>query len=348
MIRHSTLPKLAQCAKYESDPVAGPAAERGTKMDAAYRALLMGQPVPVNLETEELEAVMWAVDTARDLADGAYIEGDEAKLKVTTPGIDHTGTEDSRCEDENMSFDLKTGQMRSYYEQMAAYALGNLERQFTEHFDQQRLNESTWTCVLLFCDQREFTRIEFNYATAKAVVDGVLEAVNDPNAQPSACEYCSWCRKADKCVARTGPVVETAALVQAETSLEAIRAGLLADPAKLGLFLQKAAIFEKELVKPLKDATKELLAADTEVPGWKLQVSKGAEHFDRIAVVSAAVRGKSGLDDLVAAMGGDMKGEAYRAWCAKLGVPVNEADAKRDMGTTRLVADKPKKARKAA
>lgn len=246
-----------------------------------------------------------------------------------------------------MSFDLKTGQMRSYYEQMAAYALGNLERQFTEHFDQQRLNESTWTCVLLFCDQREFTRIEFSYATAKAVVDGVLEAVNDPNAKPTACEYCSWCQRRSVCEALVGPVTETAALVQTETSLDSIRAGLLANPAKLGLFLQKAAIFEKELVKPLKDATKELLAADTEVPGWKLQVSKGAEHFDRIAVVSAAVRGKSGLDDLVAAMGGDMKGEAYRAWCAKLGVPVNENDAKRDMGTTRLVADKPKKARAA-
>jgi len=76
MIRHSALPKLAQCPCYESNPVAGPAAERGTKIDAAFRALLMAKPVTGDLTTEELEAVMWAVDTARDIAAGAEIEAD--------------------------------------------------------------------------------------------------------------------------------------------------------------------------------------------------------------------------------------------------------------------------------
>jgi hypothetical protein len=34
--------------------VAGPAAERGTRMDAAFRALLMGKPVTGDLTTEYL------------------------------------------------------------------------------------------------------------------------------------------------------------------------------------------------------------------------------------------------------------------------------------------------------
>lgn len=348
-IRHSSLPKLAQCAKYESNPVAGPHAERGTRLDAAFRAFLMGEPVPVELSTEEQENVMWAVDTVRDLADGGEIEADEVNLKVNTPGLSHVGTEDARCEDENMSFDLKSGQIRSYYEQMAAYALGNLERQFYEHFDPQRLEESTWTCCLLFCDQREFTRIEFSYATAKAVVDGVLEAVNDPNAVATPCQYCSWCLKADSCAARTGPIVETLAVVESQptgVSLEALKAGLLADPERLGAFLTTNAIFE-DFVDDLKIKAKALmLHAHTVVPGWKLQTEAGREHFDRIAIVSAAVTGKSGLDDLVANCGGKMTGTKFREWCAKMGVPVQEKQAIVGKDIVKLVADK-KKARKA-
>jgi hypothetical protein len=336
-IRHSSLPKLAQCAKYESNPVAGPAAERGTRLDAAFRAFLMGEPVPVELSTEEQENVMWAVDTVRDLADGGEIEADEVNLKVNTPGLSHVGTEDARCENEAMSFDLKTGQsFRSYYEQVAAYALGNMERTFGEH----------WTCCLLFCDQREFTRIEFSYATAKAVVDGVLEAVNDPNAVATPCEYCSWCLKADSCAARTGPIVETLATVESQptVSLEALKAGLLADPERLGAFLTTNAIFE-DFVDDLKTKAKALMKT-TAVPGWKLQEEAGREHFDRIAIVSAAVTGKSGLDDLVANCGGKMSGTKFREWCAKMGVPVQEKQAIVGKDIVKLVADK-KKARKA-
>ena len=336
-IRHSSLPKLAQCAKYESNPVAGPAAERGTRLDAAFRAFLMGQPVPVELSTEEQESVMWAVDTVRDLADGGEIIADEVNLKVKTPGLDHIGTEDARCEDEAISFDLKTGQIRSYYEQMAAYALGNMDRSFNE----------TWTCCLLFCDQREFTRIEFNYATAKAVVDGVLEAVNDPNAQPTPCEYCNWCKKADTCVARTAPVVETLAVVETPgVSLEALKAQIVADPERLGKFLQAAAMFS-DFYDEVKTAAKVDMEAGVEIPGWKLQRQSGLEYFDRIAIVSAAVSGKSGLDDLVSYLGGKMSGKKFREWCAKMGVPVREEQAGRGAEIVKLVADKPKKGRKA-
>ena len=41
-LRPSNLPKLAVCPCYESNPVAGPAAERGTLLDNAFRAELLG------------------------------------------------------------------------------------------------------------------------------------------------------------------------------------------------------------------------------------------------------------------------------------------------------------------
>jgi len=333
-IRHSALPKLAQCACYESNPVAGPAAERGTRLDAAFRAMLMAQPVAVELSSDELESVAWAVAKVRELADGAPVEADEAKLKVVTPGMTHVGTEDARAAVRLKSFDLKSGSLRSYLEQAAAYSLGNMERDFAQE----------WTTYMVFCDQREVVEYHFTYEQAEEIVGGVLAAVNDPAKVPTPCEYCNWCKKADKCVARTTPVTETLAVVESPVSLEAMKSELVANPERLGKFLQAAAMFE-DFVDEVKTAAKEQMATGVVVPGWKLQEEAGREHFDRIAIVRAAIAGKSGLDDLVANLGGKMTGSKFREWCAKMGVPVQEEQAVVGKKIVKLVVDKPKKAR---
>jgi hypothetical protein len=289
------------------------------------------------LTEDEQDSVMWAVTTAKELAEGHEIVADEALLKVTTPHLSHEGTEDSRVNAKSLSMDLKSGQPRSYHKQQAAYALGNMDRTFAKE----------WECVLLFCDQREVVHYRYTYEEADAWVKGIVESATDPDRQPCANEYCSWCVKKDTCPARTGPIVETLAVVESQptaVSLEALKAGLLADPERLGAFLTTNAIFE-DFVDELKTKAKALMKT-TVVPGWKLQEEAGREHFDRIAIVSAAVTGKSGLDDLVANCGGKMTGTKFREWCAKMGVPVQEKQAIVGKDIVKLVADK-KKARAA-
>ena len=335
-IRHSALDKLDLCPCFESNPVSGPAAERGTRMDVAFRGLLMGERKPfLALSEDEQDSVMWAVQTAKDVASYHEIVADEALLKVVTPHLSHVGTEDARVEALCLSMDLKSGQLRSYHKQQAAYALGNMARTFT----------TEWECVLLFCDQMEVVHYRYTYEEADAWVKGIVQSVNDPNRQPCANEYCGWCLKKDTCVARTGPVVETLAVVETPgVSLEALKSGLLADPERLGAFLTTNAIFE-EFVDDLKTKAKVLMKEEV-VPGWKLQKEAGREHFDRIAIVSAAVAGKSGLDDLVANCGGKMTGTKFREWCGKMGVKVQEEQAIVGKEIVKLVADK-KKARAA-
>ena len=338
-IRHSALDKLDLCPCFESSSVSGPRAERGTRMDVAFRDLLMGDNQAfLALSEDEQDSVMWAVQMAKELAEGHEIITDEALLKVTTPHLSHIGTEDARVEARSRSMDLKSGQLRSYHKQQAAYALGNMARTFT----------TEWECVLLFCDQKEVVHYRYTYEEADAWVKGIVQSATDPDRQPAANEYCSWCMKADTCVARTAPVVETLAVVEnPSVSLEALKAGLLADPERLGAFLTTNAIFE-DFVDDLKIKAKALmLHAHTVVPGWKLQTEAGREHFDRIAIVSAAVSGKSGLDDLVANCGGKMTGTKFREWCGKMGVPVQEKQAIVGKEIVKLLADK-KKARKAA
>ena len=142
-LRHSMLPKVAACACYQPSGGSSPAAQRGTKMDEAYRAAISGNIALLDqLSDSEKQAVQWAIENTikYSLSDwfGPYkaeIIIDEKKLKVKTSGMDHVGTEDARIPDKHLSLDLKTGQIRNYKEQMAAYALGNMETYFLQRID---------------------------------------------------------------------------------------------------------------------------------------------------------------------------------------------------------------------
>jgi hypothetical protein len=300
----------------------------------------MGERQPfLSLSDLEQDSVMWAVTTAKDLAQGHPIISDESQLKVVTPHLSHVGTEDARVEALCLSMDLKSGQPRSYHKQQSAYALGNMAREF--------VNE--WECVLLFCDQQEVVHYTYTYEEAEQWVKGIVDKANDPNRLPCANEYCSWCVKKNTCQQMVDPVVRTLAVVEypkTATSLAEVLNEVLGNPDRAARILKDFQIWEKEFLKPLKDAAKQLLLDGGSLPGWKLQHQTGSEYFDRIAIVSAAVAGKSGLDDLVTAMGGDMGGKAYREWHEKMRLPVQEQHAQRKADIVKLVEDKKARALK--
>ena len=82
----------------------------------------------------------------------------EDRCKIECLGL--TGTADAWLPELGMSADLKTGQLRNYREQMAAYALGFMDATF----------RTEWTSHLLFCDQRQLVTHRFTYDEAKALV----------------------------------------------------------------------------------------------------------------------------------------------------------------------------------
>lgn len=256
-LRPSNLPKLAVCPCYESNPVAGPAAERGTLLDTAFRAELLGQEerfvIANKLTTDEIAAVSWAVSMVRAMAgrERVLAREDDCRLQV----LNLTGTADAIVPGRLMHFDLKTGVRRNYREQMAAYALGLMGAHFA----------GSWTCHLLFCDLREIETIRFTYEEAHAVVDGVVKAFNDPNKSPAVCDYCSWCAKADTCPARRALVAETLPVAEDGFDFDAI----VADPDKLGRFLKACSVVEDFRERAKKIAT-ERLKSGGEVPGWKM------------------------------------------------------------------------------
>jgi hypothetical protein len=334
MIRHSLLPKLAECPCYESKQgEAGPAAQRGTKLDGRFReALATGELNEVDLPKDDIKALKWALKEVRKIAGKNPIISDEALLKVQTPGIEHEGTEDCRIPNIQTSGDLKTGIQRSYFSQMAAYAYGNMESHFCEE----------WTCYLIFCDQKEIVEHKFTLHQAKNIVNGILDAYHDPERLPQPCQYCSWCARKDSCPMVVQPVKEAHAIMES-ANLAVLRDEISNDPARHARFLEINKVFESELVKPLKDLAKKKLESGDCLPGFKLSSVKGSEYFDRVSIVRAAIKGKWGMDDLVDALGGTMSGSTFRELCEKYRTPVIEEEAKRKDGFNKIIEDKKSK-----
>ena len=335
MIRHSTLPKLAECPCYESKlGEAGPAAQRGTKLDGRFRqALATGTLDETHLEKDEIKALKWAIKQVRKIAGGDEIISEESLLKVETPGLKHIGTEDSRIPSKQASCDLKTGIQRSgYFYQMAAYAYGNMESYFCD----------AWTCYLIYCDQREVVEHKFTLEQARKIVEGVLTSYNDPNKQPSQSQYCSWCAKKDTCPQVVKPALEAHSIMERGQNLAVLRQEIASDPVRLSRFLQINKVFESELVKPLKESAKEQLLAGQEIDGYRISKSDGSEYFDRVAIVSTAIAGKWGMDDLVDALGGTMSGSTFRELCEKYNTVVPEDMAKKKDSIVKMIESKRK------
>lgn len=338
MIRHSSLPKLAQCACYESaSGESSPAAARGTKMDEAFRFALSGDRSLIDKldADEDKKAVMWAVDQVIEISEGKGILSDESKLKVATPGIDHVGTEDCRITSLCISCDLKSGQVRGYYEQMAAYAYGNMERDFA----------TEWTCYLIFCDQQKVIQHHFTYEHAKEIVEEVLESANDPDKKPNPCEYCKWCANSQTCQALAVAANDTLEIVDndIQANLAQLKEYLAADPERLSVFLKKANIFNSELVDWAKDLIRERLTNNEPVVGYKLQNSKGIEYCGAEALYSATdTLSKFEIIDL---FGGKIKANDLREFTEKKGIPF-DFETYRTKDRVSLVEDKPKKEKK--
>jgi hypothetical protein len=127
---------------------------------------------------------------------------------------------------------------------------------------------------------------------------------------------------------------EALALVHSETSIEEIKAKLLANPVDFSIFAKNWKIAEKEIAKPLLKILKERVDAGEEIPGWKVSESAGEQYVETQAIAEVAKH--TSIETLILAMGGSMSGEKFRQFCADSGVEVNEAAIKRGAGSKTL------------
>ena len=304
-IRHSSLPKLALCGQYEGAPGSSPAAERGTRLDAMFRhAWERGEFLSRDVPEEDVDAVQWAIGQCHRLGGGPDgLTTLEDACRITTGGLEHTGTADGVAVRGRWLVDLKSGQIYDYRAQMAAYALGLMQM----HFEQE------WTTHLLFCDQKQTVVHRWTYQSASELVRSVLFNVGTA---PVENDYCGWCAKSLTCGARVKSM--TGALVPVQTELTPDNDGfltLLNDPALLGRFLSQCATLE-DFREAAKAKARQLLESGQEVPGWRLQKARATEYVEAEHVAQAVRNGVIGAHDAILAGGALSAKKAQALWSA--------------------------------
>jgi hypothetical protein len=281
-IRPSSLPKLSQCGQYEGSKTASDAANRGTRLDELFRSAWGTGDFPVGTSREDGDVVEWALaQMSRINGVWAPIETDEKLCKVRIPGMEAGGTCDAICVERQWHADLKSGQIYDYEAQMAAYAMGLMNMH----------GQDRWTAYLLFCDQKKVVKHEFTYESAMMIVARALANVGQP---PTPNAYCDWCAKSLTCKPRLDAQEQALATTQ-ETFLT-----ILANPAKLGEFLDKCRIFAS-FEEAAKNRARELLKAGFEVPGWRLQDPRITKTIG--VDVLAAFASELGPIDIIRAQG---------------------------------------------
>lgn len=308
-IRPSSLPKLAACPAYVSDPNPSPAAERGTRIDRWCRAMLNYELEDTDLlriaPPEDVAAVQWMVDEVINYADGLIIVSNKERCSLAPWDDRLTGGEvDCRIVGgKNMSFDFKTGELRNYRLQQACYAVALMESHDVDD----------WTCVCLFGDKRETVEYHFRRNETKNEIYAVLDAIAAYPA-PRLCEYCSWCQSRFTCPLRN-QLAETASTDIAAPDAAVWFKSVLASPEVLADFLTRASVLD-DFVKAAKAKALEYIQNGASVPGWKMINVKGRETLP--AAVVAKYADALGPQALAAAAGDLPAAKARKLWADAL------------------------------
>lgn len=344
-IRPSSLPKLAACRCFASNPVAGPAAQRGTRLDAAIRSIWQQFDTITNgginatqamyeaaarialpdAPAEDIEAVVWALRRL-DYHCGEFhydtIETREECLKAAVPlaGI-ATGTMDAAAMPLCTLFDFKSGEIRNYKEQMAAYSLACMHAR----------GENGWKAVLLFIDKQ----VEVVHTFTREEAETLVRSIRDAEEKPTTCEYCSWCSKFTECPAVDWDV-QTA--MNTGTKEGPMMERLLDDHQQAADFLTKFKTAE-EFSKRLKASITERLAT---TPSAYFSVSAVA---GRRQVSPAELAERIGAEEVVKLCSLISLKDAEAAWnTAREGEPFPEEIIKTAGGHTFLRVKPQKKA----
>jgi hypothetical protein len=307
-ISPSSLPKLAECALFEGASGTSAAAERGTAVDVAIRNLVAGGELEPMADVVgfDFSPIAYGVNELTRLAKGSFVETREEYLAMAVPGLSKLGTADAVCKAEKWVADIKTGQVRNYREQLAAYSLACMEDNF----------DTSWTAHVVYVDQKMNRSYDFSYEEAKQITQRTIDRATSADAKPTPCEYCSWCKHYNNCHAIVRQAESAIALIPDinGNSIDAIRQRILATAESMGAFAKEWKLAEKEIAEPVMGHLKTRLENGDEVPGWKLTSMSGRKFVETDAIAKASQNITK--ETLILAMGGKMSEKSYIELCA--------------------------------
>jgi hypothetical protein len=331
-LRASSLPKLAECPVFVGAGGYSEAAARGTRIDEDIRDIIAGKAVEPAEAPENKEAITWGAQTLLAYAGGSPVETREEYLQMDVPGLSRPGTADAVCAERRWVADIKTGQIRNYREQMAAYSLACMDAHW----------ENAWTAHVVYVDQKVVRSYEFTREQAERIVGDVIGMATSPLARPTPCQYCDWCANKDKCSALVLQSKTALADIDATNgdTLTIIRDRLLADPARHADFVARFKWFAKEFGEPLTDALKARLVEGEEVDGWYLTNPKPRRYVEPKDAIAVAAKLAPERAFLVG--GGEMDAKTFVELATEVGIENPENLVKSAPGTPQMRQSKKK------
>ena len=285
----SAHPGIIQCPCYMGSSIAGEAAQRGT-LQHEYLEELLTQPTRakmLGLTDEERDGTEWAAKYVRQHSHGAICC--EERLEYKESEWDDEPTFFGTCDAYSINpkpvlgqktanlFDLKTGEPHDYEWQMAAYAAMLCQK--------HQLDEVV--VHLMFSKIKDSTPYRIERWKAEQMVKHVLSLRNDPNKQPTPCDYCRWCANAGTCPA----LVERASTVAAgreDWALEQYHASAITDPAQMSKALKLARCI-KEWAEAVEHHAKDMAIKRGEIiPGFAVSKRGGAKEITDARLAFAA------------------------------------------------------------
>jgi hypothetical protein len=274
----SSFPKLNLCIEYKSNPVAGPAAKRGTELhEAIEQHHTKGTPIQdAGAASAYARAKEFISDIRGVESRLTYIDGELNEITFGT--ADMWGYHGEGDEKTLVLVDYKSGRLEdpnSYFEQMGVYALMLMDRE----------GATSAISVIVGIDTGEDHIHSWQYDATKSMVDGIISRVTAKSDPPRENKYCGWCAKRSACPVWL-PDAQRALTVMPAMPTTLTREWILASPENAGRFLtaykKLQALVEKDM--DVAGFVKESIVSGTPVAGWKIQSRKGSERLDTKAV----------------------------------------------------------------
>ena len=317
-ISPSVLPKLASCPLFEGAGGTNEAAQRGTNIDIVIRELVANVNTSIKLSTEDAYVATWGETKLKELAKGEFIETREEYLGMAVPHLGKMGTADGKCKPLSWVADIKTGQVRNYREQLAAYCLACMNDEF----------KTSYTAHVIYVDQQVIRSYDFTWEEAERIVVNVLKEATSKNAEPTPCEYCSWCKHFTICNKIVTQAEQAVALIPAKNgnSLTEIKSQILSSNESISDFVRNWKLVEKEIAEPIIEEMKSRLDSGVEIQGWKLTTSSGRKFVETQAIAKAAKN--MSIETLILSMGGKMSEKQYLELCSNNGIQPDASEIK--------------------
>lgn len=331
----SSFPAMNICPSYQSEDEAGEAAQKGTVLHKCFENYLLGKGFDISsnemnlmiqnegikpeiftsIEEDDLNGLLWAEAALNEVLKivkpherrgiRELISDKDAfaerKLPILGEDFDELtfGTIDVSAF--HIIADLKTGRVRNYREQMAAYALAVF---------QDNPNFEEVVVVELYSRERKFFHYSFTLEEAEKIVYSISDRIDNKENEPRVQnDYCKWCKNRRNCPQIVGKVAEiqknraefpkkydfssSKVANEAIANLQAWRSdpdneelrNLLVESSENLLFLFDAATAAESFFEGVKSQIKMAISEGVAIQGLKIQTKNGKSSITNVEKV---------------------------------------------------------------